>query len=144
MCQEVLYLCWSEKSKGLVFAIELPKDYYTNGMFVIQGAPGAGKPASNYSFKAAIRSNFASTLISLDLRVEGKKAFVDHETHGKYTFDIKPLNGKYVGKSKIISSSHEPLFVLTFDKVSCKLAEETCVISPGNGFFFCGTSPDNI
>ncbi len=97
MIPYVKYLCISNVKMGLVFPDELPEDYYSPGMFIIEEKE-KGYFAAQYGFYAIHRSErlefdlkrFQNNLFLVNVPEFGVFAFLANQVHWMYN--------KYVGR----------------------------------------------
>lgn len=131
MTTNVLYLCrGAEKSEELFFAQELPDDFYSPGLFVIEAKTVAGRLHNLYRFAA----RQGGELLDLELRTakHGRAFIADAGANGKFYFKAVALSRStvYAGNQQF---SDLPLFRL--EPANMQLLEQACRKSD---FYFTG------
>lgn len=142
----VRYLCISASLKtGLVFANELPENYFSPGVFIIEENKH-GDLGMSYTFNAV--QNSEEIRLSLTkytsenesdnilLSVRSRTFMVQTKQYGQFNFRAYPVNwryNKYVGKRKYLKK-HNRLWVLK--PLNIQKLEQ---VSIEHGFYFVGS-----
>lgn len=131
----VFYLCRSpEDSKQFVFASELPENYYSPGLFVIEAASRGGRLEQTFNFLARQGQN----TMSLELRrsKNGRAYIVDAAHNGKFYFKAVALdiNSRYSGQRRWLFHDM-PLYRL--EPANMQQLESACI---DRDFYFIGSA----
>jgi hypothetical protein len=138
----VFYLCRSPQDPELfLFANELPENYYSPGLFIVEAADRRG--TLDQSFKFLARQG--QQIMSLELRrtERGRAYVVDAAHNGTFYFKAVALNkiSRYSGQRR--SVFHDiPLYRL--EPANMKQFERACV---DRDFYFIGSAgidADNV
>lgn len=133
--KKVLYLCRaSENSDGLLFAPELPENYYAPGQFVIEAMSASGQLHKLYKFSAMQ----GDQELELDLKPteRGRSYAVDAGSNGKFFFKVVAMSRgtRYAGQS-ILEFEGMPLYRL--EPANMQQLEQAC---RRRDFYFIGNS----
>ena len=131
----VFYLCRSpDNSNEFVFANELPEDYYSPGLFVVQSVNPRGLPLQEYTFFA--RQGMQRLRLNLMRSKDGRAYVVDADINGIFYFKIIRLgnNERYTGsRTRVFNDT--PLYRL--EPANMMQLERACI---ERDFYFVGSS----
>lgn len=133
--KKVLYLCRaSESSDDLLFAPELPENYYAPGQFVIEAMNTRGQLHTLYKF-SAMQGNQELEL-ELKPTERGRSYAVDAGNNGKFFFKVVAMSRgtRYAGQSNI-EFDGMPLYRL--EPANMQQLEHAC---RRHDFYFIGNS----
>lgn len=138
----VFYLCRSPSDPGqFVFANELPENYYSPGLFIVEAISRRGLLEQGFKFLA----RQGQQIMSLELhRSESGRAYVVDAAHnGRFYFKAIALdrNSRYSGQRR--SLFHDmPLY--RFEPANMRQLERACI---DRDFYFIGSAgadADNV
>ncbi len=138
----VFYLCRSQNdSDQFVFANELPENYYSPGLFIVEAANRRGLLEQGFNFLA----RQGKQTISLELRrtENGRAYIVDAAHNGKFYFKAIALDrsSRYSGQRRGLFHDM-PLY--RFEPANMRQLERACI---DRDFYFIGstgTDVDNV
>lgn len=137
--KSVFYLCRSpDDPERFVFADELPDNYYSPGLFIVEASARDG--AMDPSFKFLARQG--ERILELDLKrsEEGRAYIVDAAENGKFYFKQVALKKSVRYDGRRISLFHDlPLYRM--EPANMGLLERACI---ERDFYFIGSSGDSI
>lgn len=140
--KSVFYLCRSPSAPDhFVFANELPKDYYSPGLFVVEADNRSGLLKQDFKFLA----RQGQQTMSLDLRrsKNGRTYIVDAADNGVFYFKAIALkrSSRYSGQNRDLFHDM-PLY--RFEPANMRQLESACI---NRDFYFTGstgTNADNV
>lgn len=130
---KVFYLCGSQDDpRKLVFADELPEDYYAPGMFVVEAKSKGGALSTNFQFAA--RQGQQLLALELNTTERGRTFKVDANSIGMFYFKLIALNRtvRYAG-IRPRSFNNRPLYRV--EPANMTLLERACT---EHDFYFIG------
>jgi hypothetical protein len=131
----VLYLCRSHNDLyGLLFASELPSNYYSSGIFVIEANNWTGELASAYSFLA--KQGQKTLNLTLKFSEVRRVCIVDAGENGIFYFKAIALDRriKYCGSKGSLFHGKQ---LYRLEPASMMQLEKACITSD---FYFIGSS----
>lgn len=133
--KKVLYLCRaSENSDDLLFAPELPENYYAPGQFVIEAMSVSGQLHTLYKF-SAMQGNQELEL-ELKPTERGRSYAVDAGNNGKFFFKVVAMSRgtRYAGQS---NTEFEGMPLYRLEPANMQQLEQAC---RRRDFYFIGNS----
>jgi len=133
----VFYLCHPpEDSDTLVFATELPENFYSPGIFVVEGATRGTRLGPTYKFLA--REGQQTLYLELKQIEKGRTYIVDAGHNGAFYFKAISLN-----RDIRYSGQHQSLFnyfpLYRIQPANMTQLERACI---ERDFYFIGSSGD--
>lgn len=131
----VYYLCYFDEQRGVVFPDELPRNYYSPGLFLVE-PQNRGEHYYNYSFDAMDNGKKISLMLIRvnDSNLSSNLYVVKTKNYGSFWFKLETINPRirYVGKRNQLRS-HQG-FSVAMSTDSGKL-ERVC---KEHNFYFIG------
>lgn len=135
MNKPVYYLCYKTTLNGFLFPDELPKDYYSPGLFILE-TDNNNNLSYHYDFKAMQQGReITLKLFRSESSTSGSNLYiVKTADYGIFGFTVEQINPKikYLGKKQKLAN-HKPLYIAI--SIDQKKLEQVC---HEHDFYFIG------